>query len=117
MPLSLEKEKYWGNIEYKLKFIDMNPAKIEKYSTQLKFRVIEGAGVSIYYIGVRDNGAIVGLKDKDVLYHKQLMNEMCSKISCSVQNLNTFPVKHNKVILIYEIISNFDISDIAILIG
>jgi elongation factor 1-alpha len=117
MPIILEKEEYWGNIEYKLKFINMTPEKISKYSTQLKFRVIEGGGNAVYFIGVRDNGTIIGLKKKNITYHKHIMNKMCSEIKCSIKNLNTFNVKHNKVILIYDIIGDFDMNELPILIG
>ena len=44
----ITRENDWGNIEYKIAFIDMTLQKKKKYATQLKFRVIEGRECYLY---------------------------------------------------------------------
>jgi len=51
-----------GNIEYKLKIIPENKARLVRLSTQLRWRCNEGRGMSIYFIGITDLGEIVGIQ-------------------------------------------------------
>ena len=72
-------EQYCGNTEYKLKFAEMTKNKIEKYATQLKFRLIEGKGIAYYYIiGVSDSGYIIGIPDKNIDEHINIMKKIAS---------------------------------------
>jgi len=50
-----------GNIEYKYKLCDLTMYKIEKRTTQMRFRLYEGRGVAYYEIGVHDNGELIGI--------------------------------------------------------
>ena len=52
-----------GNIEYKVTLENISNKKIIKYTTQLKYRVLEGYGRAIYLIGVSDKGTIIGLNE------------------------------------------------------
>lgn len=65
--LILTHEKENGYIEYKRTLIGCNNIKIEKYATQMKWRISENIKnhYAIYYIGIDDNGEIIGLKDID----------------------------------------------------
>ena len=40
----LDSEKYYGNIEYKQELSNMDHNKIQKYASQMKFRLQEGNG-------------------------------------------------------------------------
>jgi elongation factor 1-alpha len=62
----MEKEKPLGNIEYKLRLVNLPAERLEEIASQLKFRVEEGLGEAIYEIGVTDDGEIVGLDEKNV---------------------------------------------------
>lgn len=98
-------ESDFGNIEYKLNLNNMTNNKIEKYSSQLKYRVIEGNGESIYIIGINDYGNICGLESIDNTI--KIFNFICKNVNCSIQ----FILKckfNNKKFLIMKIISNFD---------
>ena len=55
--MSFLPEDYDGNIEYKLFFDIRNKTKVEKYTTQLNFRINEGHGTALYIIGIFDDGA------------------------------------------------------------
>jgi GTPase len=55
------KEKYYGNREYKIKISELSPKKLEKRTTQCLFRIHEGDGQAQYFLGIADNGKIVGL--------------------------------------------------------
>jgi len=86
-------EIYYGNKEYKisLDYPDnyFNLSKIlEKKASQLLFRLNEGDGKAIYFIGVEDNGISKGIHINKLfisLYHLLKMSEiigsMISKIN------------------------------------
>jgi GTPase len=57
----LNKEKDYGNKEYKLELVDINKDKIDRLITQFRFRLFEGSGLAWYYIGFSDYGIPIGL--------------------------------------------------------
>ena len=77
-----------GNIEYKQNICDLTIEKLEKYSTQLKFRLNEGNGIAYYIIGIRDNGIINGLGRCQII--ESIIN--FDKIQ---NNLNELSLKYN----------------------
>ena len=57
----INKEKDYGNKEYKLELVDINEHKIDRLITQFRFRLFEGSGLAWYYIGFTDYGIPNGL--------------------------------------------------------
>ncbi len=59
----LPPESESGNIEYKLTLSDKleNRERIEELASQMRYRLFEGNGEAIYYIGVTDDGIPMGL--------------------------------------------------------
>jgi len=112
----IEKERYYGNMEYKLKFIHMSECKIKKYATQMKFRLIEGNGEAVYLIGVQDNGQIVGLDDDTIIESKKYLFQIAKEINSIISNFVTLRVENsNRKILMANIKANFDMNKIFLL--
>lgn len=63
--ISMEPEKEDGNIEYKLKLMDITPERIERLATQMRYRCTEGGSECIYILGVEDDGTMTGMTDKE----------------------------------------------------
>ena len=57
----LQPEVEEGNIEYKRFILNLSPHRFEQLTSQMKWRLSEGQGEAIYYIGVEDDGSIYGL--------------------------------------------------------
>ncbi|OLS20409.1 MAG: Selenocysteine-specific elongation factor, partial [Candidatus Heimdallarchaeota archaeon LC_3] len=76
-----EPEKDDGFIEYKQRLSGI-PSKLrfEKLVTQLKYRLGEGKGESIYVIGVADDGEILGLNKEDFFESLDVLEEIASEI-------------------------------------
>ena len=109
----LKEEQYYGNTEYKLKFTNMNVSKIERYATQLKFRLIEGKGTAYYYIGVADDGQIVGIDEKKVEFHLETMYQIANSIKGRIESIKILPVKDKSEKFIFiKIVAEFNIDDI-----
>ena len=62
---NLTPEKDDGNIEYKLSLCDIDDNIINKRITQMKYRLYEGNGEALYFIGVMDDGSLLGLSEEE----------------------------------------------------
>lgn len=107
--LNLEVEKDEGNIEYKLKLINLDTDTLNKRSTQMLYRVNEGNGEAIYYIGVSDNGTIIGINIDE--YNESIKNLkiISSNINCSISTIveNNVNESYYGVFLIRSIDNNY----------
>lgn len=62
---SMEPEKEEGNIEYKLKLMNITPERIERLATQMRYRCTEGGSECIYILGVEDDGTMTGMTSEE----------------------------------------------------
>ena len=85
--LSLEPENDDGNTEYKLRLTDLDDEKISKRATQLKFRVNEGSGEAFYYIGVQDDGTLLGINEEQYQESCLNLNKIAERVNCRVIKL------------------------------
>lgn len=83
----LEPENDDGNTEYKLRLTDLDDDKVNKRATQMKYRINEGMGEAFYYIGVCDDGTILGINEEQ--YKESCLNlqKIASRIDCCVTTL------------------------------
>jgi elongation factor 1-alpha len=61
---SLEPEIYYGNTEYKLLVKPNDNKRKNGLATQMSFRLREGNGHAIYWIGIMDNGYALGISNQ-----------------------------------------------------
>lgn len=80
----LEPENEYGNVEYKLRLTDPSPDRIEHLVTQLKWRIREGHGEAILFLGVKDDGQFVGLTPDEIRLSMITLERMSSKIGASM---------------------------------
>jgi hypothetical protein len=99
----MEPEVEYGNIEYKRK-LTSNMSRIKSLATQLNWRLDEGSGIAIYYIGVDDDGSYYGITRE---IYKESYNAMY--IMCNI--CNAYIYEENK-----QIINNKCIYKITIMI-
>ena len=89
-------EQYTGNIEYKELIQFPNNNKIDRFTTQLYYRIREGEGKAIYLIGVTDFGQLFITFDNIKLLYNSII-QLESKI---FNNNNIF--NHKKNIFTYN---------------
>jgi len=80
----LEKERPQGNIEYKLKLVEVKPERLEELASQLKYRLEEGMGEAIYEIGVTDDGEIVGLNLEEFEKTVETLKRASEKVGAKI---------------------------------
>lgn len=103
-------EDDYGKIEYKRQLTNMTNTKINKYATQMKFRLIEGNGEAIYLIGVKDNGVILGVENKNYLLYCKLMSKIAKEINSQVTDIKL--VGSELIYMKFTIKANFKCSSI-----
>ena len=98
----LEPENEDGNIEYKLKLLDINSNRKENLITQMRRRCIEGNGECIYILGVEDDGTMTGITQKE--YDETLDNIKTIAITndYSITLLSKKEITDNK--FVYEVL-------------
>ena len=109
-------ENDMGNIEYKLKLIELDDEKLNKRITQMKFRLNEGNGEALYYIGVMDNGSLVGLEDDEYYKSIESLKLIACAIDCNILLLNETKV-NTKTVGCFHIRENDNTNYIDLKIG
>ena len=95
MRYKLNPEVEFGNIEYKKELLINTDHKINKLGTQMLYRLYQGSGYVIYYLGVADNGDIVGLSENDLTKSFELLQKVSNKIDAKLINFNKMKANDN----------------------
>ncbi|RLE77259.1 MAG: GTP-binding protein [Thermoprotei archaeon] len=91
-------EAEYGNVEYKLK---LNPARVESLASQLRYRLREGDGIAVYYLGVRDDGTPVGISDENLAESLRVLSRVAELADAVVVSKRALHIKGRRV---YEVI-------------
>ena len=96
-------EKHFGNKEYKLSLLVENSKfkktkytnskkyiMIEKRSTQMLFRILEGNGKALYLIGIDDNGKNIGIEHNTLMESIENLKLMCKNINASIKSIRIY---------------------------
>lgn len=112
--LILTHEKENGYIEYKRTLIGCNNIKIEKYATQMRWRISENIKnhYAIYFIGIDDNGKVIGLDNIDE--NIEIFIKIAKLIKASISYIKKIEI-NEKIILkimvkIKKVLDNYDIN-------
>lgn len=82
--LILPPESDTGNIEYKLSLASVSIDTLVHRITQMKYRLREGNGEAIYYIGISDSGLPVGISEDDHNKSIEILTKMVTENNCSI---------------------------------
>ena len=105
------KEDEYGNREYKrlLNFEENNnDSSLNKRATQMKFRLLEGNGKSLYIIGVEDNGKAKGIEKDNLLESICIIQKSSQLIEARVVAIRIYKSKNDKYIGTLRIIQHKD---------
>ncbi len=91
-----------GNIEYKLKLLDISPGRIERLATQMRYRCDEGGGECIYNLGVEDDGTMTGLTQEDYDVTLRCILGAAHKNNYTVTKLTKSPADGDRYV--YEVL-------------
>jgi len=110
----MDKESYYGHIEYKRYIKITNPLKHDSLVSQLKYRLIEGNGRCVYIIGVEDNGTIYNITNEEYEESIENLKKMCISTNAeiiSITKINSSQSLHTENKYYYKITINDIITD------
>ena len=87
--LPLLREQDTGGVEYKWKLLNKTPLRVSHLTTQMKFRLHEGAGRCLYEVGVLDNGFPEGVSDLEMRETLDTLRRMARALGAEVRVLKT----------------------------
>ena len=108
-------ELYYGNREYKLCLNYSNYSKLgiknilNKKATQMNFRLLEGSGKAIYFIGLKDNGSNTGISLYNLIISLLFFDRICDISECNYDKIRIYKTKKGYLatIRIYKKIIDF----------
>ena len=111
----LDHEDDYGFVEYKRSILDCDREKIERYATQMRWRITENIEYyALYYIGVDDNGKIFGMSDDDIINTVDAFLQISTVIDADIISITIIQVIDKNIICIRVELS--EINDDYILI-
>jgi len=98
--LQMKPEKDDGFIEYKRSLLDCNDLSIQQYATQMQWRILQNtkANFAIYYVGIDDNGSIVGLNIDEVMESIESFVKITNVIDASITFVNFITISDKTII-------------------
>lgn len=98
--LKMSPENDDGYVEYKRTLIDCSDKKAEKYATQMQWRIKQNikSQFATYYIGVDDDGEIVGLSDEDAFKCIDIFLSISSAIEASIIGIKLIRINNLVVV-------------------
>lgn len=95
-------EKDNGYVEYKRTIVDCSNNKAEKYATQMRWRISENLKhqCATYYIGIDDDGTIIGLSDEDITECIDRFVHIAKTIDASITNIQIIHIEKFTIIRI-----------------
>ena len=95
-----DQENDEGNIEYKCIFNIKSRDRLDRYITQLNYRLNEGLGEAIYLIGVSDLGQVIGLSNEIIEFNLDIINYMSRKLNSRLVLIVRGLHKGNKFLIV-----------------
>ncbi|CAK1592638.1 unnamed protein product [Parnassius mnemosyne] len=80
---SLPPEPRFGNVEYKLQLVSPCERRFQHLVTQLKWRLRSGGGSAVYVVGVRDCGALRGLRARALRASLRALRRMAAALGAA----------------------------------
>jgi GTPase len=107
-----------GNREYKihLNFLKLRRKKnlkgvLNKKATQMNYRLIEGAGMAVYFLGVADNGNTNGISILDLIISLLYFSEIVNLSNSHFKKIRIYPGSTGYIatIRVYKKIENISL--------
>jgi len=90
-----------GNCEYKLQLANTSQERLVKLTSQLKWRLAEGAGTATYMLGVEDDGTPKGIPVEAMRASLKKVKEMAEIVDSEVVNVEVFKGLEGKIAKVF----------------
>lgn len=79
-----------GNREYKWKLTNFDSNRIDKFASQMKYRLYQGKGKALYLVGVLDDGTPIGLNREELENSINRLLEVTKILGAKVSNIRIY---------------------------
>jgi GTPase len=98
MVKDLPRESDEGNIEYKLKLLNLTNERKEQLTTQLNYRLEEGNGECFYELGIKDDGFVKGISKVELEKTLENLNLLTDKLNVSIIKISETELEDGNMI-------------------
>ncbi|KAL0858298.1 hypothetical protein ABMA27_012198 [Loxostege sticticalis] len=95
---SLPPEPRFGNVEYKLQLVAPCERRFQHLVTQLKWRLRSGGGSAVYVLGVRDCGALRGLRARALRASLHSLRRMAATLDATLTHVTARRVAPHRAV-------------------
>ncbi|XP_063631228.1 GTP-binding protein 2-like [Cydia splendana] len=95
---SLPPEPRFGNVEYKLQLVAPCERRFQHLVTQLAWRLRSGGGAAVYLVGVRDCGALRGLRARALRGSLHTLRRMAAALGASLHHVTARQVRQHRAV-------------------
>ncbi|XP_028167173.1 GTP-binding protein 2 isoform X3 [Ostrinia furnacalis] len=95
---SLPPEPRFGNVEYKLQLVAPCERRFQHLVTQLKWRLRSGGGSAVYVLGVRDCGALRGLRARALRASLHSLRKMAATLDATLTHVTARRVAPHRAV-------------------
>ncbi len=102
------------NIEFKEslnKSYHLQKDRKQRLASQMKYRMEKGNGEAIYFIGVADNGDLLGLKDDEFEESLFVLENIAGEINSFILNIEKYPASNGQIAKVLIGKRNYDKKD------
>lgn len=97
--LTFENESDIGFIEYKRTLVDCCDIKLQKYATQMRWRITQNSKqIATYFIGLDDDGTIIGLTIDDIRASVHNLIKIADIIGASIINIHMLEIDEKSIL-------------------
>ncbi len=97
----LPSENNMGSVEYKRNLTDCDANKLDGYATQMIWRINQNSNNkgAKYYIGVDDNGDLLGMTEEDTITAMEKFTTIVEMIDAKITTLNLIQIEDKYILL------------------
>ncbi|XP_063372003.1 uncharacterized protein LOC134660208 [Cydia amplana] len=95
---SLPPEPRFGNVEYKLQLVAPCERRFQHLVTQLAWRLRSGGGAAVYLLGVRDCGALRGLRARGLRGSLATLRRMAAALGATLHHVTARRVRRHRAV-------------------
>lgn len=87
----------YGNREYKRQLYLKNNYNFRQKATQMLYRIYEGNGNALYFIGINDDGKVANISHSDILESVKCIEKIASIIEAKIKSIRYYGNDFKKV--------------------
>ena len=111
------REQEEGLVEYKSVLDLSSEDRIDRLASQMKYRLMEGGGEAIYYLGVYDNGFLRGLDPEEEERSLDVLRKVASRLGAKIRVVERKTVGNGRIIKVLVRLNREDSPPVQVIVS